>query len=294
MAVNSEATARPRCSYGRAARQWWRRAKELLWRSIVAVYISGRDTAQELSARLSERWGLGAPKREEYIVRFDAHQRLQHFLMMATFLVLAFTGLPQKFHDFYLSQWLIAALGGLERTQFIHRTAAWVMLLDCLYHGLYLVYTIGIRRKLDPLRMIPSSKDFQDLGQTISWWFGFTEERPKADRFAYLEKFDYWAVFWGIAIMGGSGLILMYPLLATKVLPGAIVPVAHAAHSDEAVLAVGWIFLVHILRAHFMPGSFPFNTSIFTGQMPRHRYREEHPLEYERLVQRGLVPALEP
>jgi hypothetical protein len=76
----------------------------------------------------------------------------------------------------------------------------------------------------------------------------------------------------------------MYPVWATSFLPGWFVPAALVAHSDEAMLALIWIFLVHIFFNHFSPGVFPMNTSIFTGKVARERYQREHLLEYEKLV----------
>ncbi|MBI4318397.1 MAG: hypothetical protein HY675_07895 [Chloroflexi bacterium] len=232
---------------------------------------------------LVQAQALATRMKEEQVVRFDVHQRIQHILMMSTFLTLAFTGLPQKFHSVPISEWLIAALGGLEMTQNIHHFAAWVMIFDCFYHGGYIAYTVAVKRRLTPLQMIPSIKDFRDAAQMFSYFLGLSRQKPRFDRFSYLEKFDYWAVFWGIAIIGGSGLVLMLPVLVSKVLPGQIIPVALAAHSDEAVLAVGWIFVVHFFYAHLVPHIFPFNSSIFTGRVPKSRYKEEHPLEWERI-----------
>ena len=221
--------------------------------------------------------------REQYVVRFDLHQRIQHVLMFSSFFTLAFTGLPQKFHDWAGSQWLIAALGGLEMAQQIHHIAAYVMLFDCLYHGLYLCHGILVRRQLKMLQMIPMPKDVLDAFQMFKYFFGLSDEKPRFHRFSYLEKFDYWAVFWGIAIIGGSGLVLLFPVQVSRLVPGGIVPVALVAHSDEALLAVGWIFIVHLFYVHFAPAVFPFNPSIFTGRVAKRRYAEEHPLEYERL-----------
>ena len=227
---------------------------------------------------------LGLYERADAILRFDIHQRVQHFMMMSSFIVLAITGLPQKFFELKSSENFIAFVGGLESVQFIHRFAAWVMIVCCAYHLLYLINTIVLKKNLGPLRMLPGLKDITDVRQTVLYWLGFVDNGPSFGRYTYLEKFDYWAVFWGIFIMGGSGLILMYPVIVTRVLPGGFVPVAHAAHSDEAILAIGWIAIVHILRAHFWPGIFPFNTAIFTGWVSHKRYKEEHPLEYEQLM----------
>ena len=87
--------------------------------------------------------------------------------------------------------------------------------------------------------------------------------------------------------MAGSGFILLFPVLVTKFLPGWVIPAALVAHSDEAMLALIWIFMVHIFFNHFAPGVFPINTSIFTGKVPKERYRREHALEYERLLEAG-------
>jgi cytochrome b subunit of formate dehydrogenase len=222
-------------------------------------------------------------EREEYIRRFDIHQRLQHLGMMSSFLTLAVTGLPQKFSSLGVSQWGIARMGGVDTARDIHHIAAWVMLGVCVYHVLYLVARVLIAGDLGPLRMIPSLKDVQDAADTLLYFLGAKKEKPRYGRFSYLEKFDYWAVFWGIAIIGGSGLILLFPVQTAKILPGVVIPAARAAHSDEAVLAAGWIFIAHFFYAHFSPKYFPFNTTIFTGRMSRRKYKEEHPLEYAEL-----------
>ena len=219
------------------------------------------------------------------IVRFDIHQILQHILMLSTFVLLAFTGLPLKFHDLAISQWWIEVLGGLETTRSVHHFAAWAMAADCLYHIVYIGYTtLVLKRRPLPLKMVPSPRDFKDFFQEIGYFVGLARERPKFDRFNWREKFDYWAVFWGMPILGVSGFIMLYPVFVTKYLPGWVVPASLVAHSDEAVLAVAWIFVVHFFFNHLAPGVFPLNKSIFTGKVPRERYQREHPLEYQRLM----------
>lgn len=214
-----------------------------------------------------------------YVVRFDLHQRIQHVLMFSSFIVLALTGLSQKFADLAISQQFIAALGGLEATQVVHHVAAFVMIFDGAYHLAYLFYSVGVRRQFQALQMVPSLKDFRDMFQMMAYFVGVSRTKPKFGRFSYLEKFDYWAVFWGMMVIGGSGLVLMFPVFVSRIVGGPVIPVALAAHSDEAVLAVGWIFVVHLFYAHLHPAVFPFNKAIFTGKVPLERYREEHPLE---------------
>jgi cytochrome b subunit of formate dehydrogenase len=223
------------------------------------------------------------------VVRFDRHQRLQHLLMMSSFIVLALTGLPQKFSDLSVSRWWVESLGGLETVRDIHRAAAFIMLADCVYHVGYLLYRIGVQRRLGCFGMVPTFRDLRDGLQTVLYFLGLAPEKPKFGRFSYLEKFDYWAVFWGIAIIGGSGLILMYPVPVTGLLPGQAVRVALTLHSDEAILAVGWILVMHTFNVHLAPWVFPFNPAIFTGKVSARRYAEDHPLEWARLEAAGAA-----
>ena len=221
---------------------------------------------------------------QKEIVRFDGHQIIQHVLLMVTFILLALTGLPMKFSTWGISQWWIGAWGGIGVFRAVHRVSAYIMIFDCVYHLVYIGWNGLVLKKPFPYKMIPSPKDFRDLAQEMGYFVGLAKERPKYDRFNWREKFDYWAIFWGMPVIGISGFIMWYPVLATRFLPGWVVPAALVAHGDEAVLAVVWIFLVHLVFNHVAPKVFPLNKSIFTGRVSKERYRDEHPLEYERLV----------
>ncbi|OGO38344.1 MAG: hypothetical protein A2147_10615 [Chloroflexi bacterium RBG_16_57_8] len=216
--------------------------------------------------------------------RFDIHQRIQHIGLALSFIVLVLSGLPLKFPAAGISQWWVAFWGGVEVTRAAHRIGAYVMVLVSVYHVVYLLYTVIILKRPFPIRMIPSRKDIVDFYQDLAYSFGLRKEKAVYDRYNWREKFDYWAIFWGVPVMAGSGFILMYPVFVTQFLPGWIVPAALVAHSDEAMLALTWIFVVHMFFSHLAPGVFPMNTSIFSGKVSRERYRREHTLEYERLT----------
>ena len=239
------------------------------------------------STALTTPWRFRALQAREQarvlVPRFDVHQRAQHLVMLCTFMALAATGLPQKFGSYGASRWWIDVLGGLDVVRTIHRTAGLVMLTDCLYHVSYVMVRVGFQGRFEMFRMIPTIQDAQNMLASFAYALGITRERPQFDRFSYLEKFDYWAVFWGIAVIGTSGIILLFPVQAAGLLTGPALPAALAAHSDEALLAVGWIFTVHLFYVFLAPESFPLNTAMFTGRMPAHRHREAHPLEHQRL-----------
>ena len=205
---------------------------------------------------------------------------------MVSFILLVVTGLPMKFNNAAISQWWVGVLGGIEAVRSTHHFAAYVMVAVCIYHLLYLVITMVAFKKPFPVKMIPDRQDITTLLWEIGYFLGIRKDRPKFDRFNWREKFDYWAIFWGMPIMAISGFILLYPVFIAKFLPGWIIPAALIAHSDESMLALIWIIMVHIYFNHFTPGTFPLNKSIFTGKVSRERYMKDHSLEYERMTKK--------
>ena len=131
-------------------------------------------------------------------------------------------------------------------------------------------------------------QDIKDFWATIKWFLG-KGPKPEYGRWTYWEKFDYMAVFWGVAVIGFSGLILWFPELFTKVFPGWLINVAHIIHSDEALLAVGFIFTIHFFNTHLRPEAFPMDMVIFTGLIPFDEFRHERPREYKYLKETGRL-----
>jgi cytochrome b subunit of formate dehydrogenase len=131
-------------------------------------------------------------------------------------------------------------------------------------------------------------QDIRDFVSTIKWFVG-RGPRPGYGRWTYWEKFDYMAVFWGVAVIGFSGLVLWFPVFFTKFLPGWIINVCQIIHSDEALLAVGFIFTIHFFNTHLRPEAFPMDTVIFTGYVPLEHMKHERPREYQELVESGKL-----
>lgn len=151
---------------------------------------------------------------------------------MVSFIVLVLTGLPLKFSDSPISQWWVGVWGGIEFTRTAHRVAAWLIVIVCVYHLAYIAYSTIVLKKPFSVKMAPSRQDLVNLFQEMAYFVDIRKERPKFDRFNWREKFDYWAIFWGMPVMAGSGFVLMFPVLATRFLPGWIVSAALVAHSD--------------------------------------------------------------
>jgi cytochrome b subunit of formate dehydrogenase/nitrate reductase gamma subunit len=218
--------------------------------------------------------------------RFNVFHRFIHLVMMVTFIGLALTGLPIKYPSAFWAKGLISLWGGVKGAGIFHR---WFAGITFGYFFLHLVWVLYHRVILKgglfgPDSMIPSWKDFKDLYQHLSYFLG-KGDPPRFGKFTYWEKFDYWAVFWGIAFIGGSGFVLWFPELFSHFFPGVLFNIAYTIHSDEALLAVGFIFIVHLYNAHFRAGVFPLDRSIFTGKIGAKDLMECHPLEWEDLKQ---------
>lgn len=219
---------------------------------------------------------------EGQFVRFDLGQRIEHSLLMLSFSALVLTGLPQKLHGSPWASWLVLSLGGIDSVRLAHRVFAMLLVAESVYHLGYVV--VGLwRRRLEP-SMVPAWKDVRDAWQMLQYCLGLAHKEPAFGRFDYRQKFEYWGVVLGAAIMIVSGAILWLPTYATRFFPGEIVPAAKEAHSSEALLAFLVIVIWHLYGVHLSPLRFPGDLSIFTGRISQRRMAEEHGLEYARYL----------
>lgn len=233
---------------------------------------------------------------QRYQVRFTPGQRYLHGVLFTTFLGLALTGLPLRFSHAWWAGRFAHIVGGFGAILFFHKfcavllTAAFLIHLgDVFYRGFYK----GNRTIFwGPNSMVPRGKDLADLWRHVRW-FVWSGPKPNFDRFAYWEKFDYWAVFWGMAIIGLSGYAMWFAPFFSKFLLGHWLNIALVLHGEEALLAVWFIFTIHFFNTHLRPGSFPMDLVIFTGKQTEQELKERHPEEYRRLVESGKLQLTE-
>jgi cytochrome b subunit of formate dehydrogenase len=237
--------------------------------------------------------GLAAASELEF-QRFTRLHRVLHVVMIVSFLSLALTGLTLKFS---YTGWAVVVsrlFGGFQSAGYVHRVAAVLMF------GLFTAHLVDLvrlkrREKLSLVKLLfgPDSmmfnrKDLQDFLGNLKWFLG-KGPRPQYGRWTYWEKFDYFAVFWGIAVIGLTGLMLWFSEFFTLFLPGWFLNVATIIHSDEALLAVGFIFTVHFYNTHLRPEKFPMDIVVFTGRMPLEEFKRDKPAEYAALVKAGTL-----
>jgi cytochrome b subunit of formate dehydrogenase len=236
-----------------------------------------------------------ATRREELQYRrFTRLNRTLHIVMIVSFMSLALTGMTLKFSYTGWARVLSQLFGGFESAGYVHRVGAVLMI------GTFLTHVVDLfRRKrqeygswkallFGPDTMLFTKRDLSDLVGSMRWFLG-VGPRPRYGRWTYWEKFDYFAVFWGMVVIGSTGLMLWFPEILTWVFPGWFINVATIVHSDEALLATGFIFTVHFFNTHLRPEKFPMDIVIFTGQMSLEEFKEDKPGEYEALVKSGQL-----
>lgn len=225
-----------------------------------------------------------------YFRRFSPFWRWLHAIFAISTMTLILTGSTLLFSNTDWAKAVVVLIGGTKMEGIIHRTAAILWLTTFLVHLAAVSINIWRSRKtfewFGGRSMLPSWRDLGDLKNMFMWFFG-RAPRPQFCHWTYWQKFDYWAPFWGAAIIGSSGIILFAPEKTAAILPGWVFNIATLIHAEEAILAAIFLNTVHFFNVHFRPERFPMSTTIITGAIPLDEFKHDHRLEYERLVAAG-------
>ena len=229
-----------------------------------------------------------------HFMRFTRAQRTLHAALFASFLGLAATGLPLRFSESIWARGLAKGVGGFGAILFFHKFCALVLTVAFLIH-LKEIVTRGIIHREKGIfwgatSMVANWKDVKDLFGHIRWFLGLGP-KPRFDRYAYWEKFDYWAVFWGMIVIGFSGYAMWFAPFFARFLPGWALNAVLVIHSEEGLLAILFIFSIHFVNTHLRPDSFPMDLVVFTGVESEEEFKTKRPQEYERLKAKGKLEA---
>lgn len=214
---------------------------------------------------------------ERTFLRFSLAQRWEHWLLFASFTALLLTGLPQKYRTAEWSQQILATPERLDLVRTIHHIAAIVLLLEVIYHLGHALFLL-LRRKL-PGALLPNGQDVRDAWDMLRYLLFLRKEKPSFGKYNFEQKITYWFVFFSIAILAVSGLIIWFPIFFTQFLPGGIVPAAKLAHSTEAIATTVFVILWHFYHVHIER----LNLSMFTGRLNEREMHTFHAKELERL-----------
>jgi formate dehydrogenase gamma subunit len=221
---------------------------------------------------------------EKKYLRFPLYRRVQHWVMVVSFITLGFTGLIQKFSEVAFSEFVIRTLGGVEPTRIIHRVAGIMLALVTIGHIGDFLYNWYVKRAR--LSMLPDKDDIINAWKLFRYNLGLEKDAPKQGFYTFEEKFEYWALIWGTVLMGVTGFILWNPLLANNLLPAGWIPAAKAAHGLEAILAVAAVIVWHFYHVFIKH----FNKSMYNGYMSQEEMEHYHPKALEETPIESLAP----
>lgn len=224
---------------------------------------------------------------ERTITRINLQLRVQHCALMVSVTLLILTGLALLYRDSAFGRFLIALEGGFEARGTIHRVAAGLLIITALYHFLYIVFSRTGHEEF--MQMLLRVQDFKDYGAALLYDVGLRNEKPQLDRYSYREKFQYWAFAFFVLIMIVSGFILWFHDWFFGLLPKWAFDVAIAVHSGTGTLILIVLTLWHLYLVHVSPGRFPIDWSFWDGKISEKQLQQEHPLEYKRLKEKGLL-----
>jgi formate dehydrogenase gamma subunit len=212
-------------------------------------------------------------------LRMTKNERIQHFLLLSSFITLVITGFALKYPEAFWVKWSIFIIGenAFIVRGVIHRIAAVVMVAASVYHLLYIIFTKRGRQLIRDMWFYRS--DLTDVTSSLLYIVGKSDERPKLGRFSYIEKAEYWAVIWGTFVMGGTGMVLWFENYFLPIINVDGMNIATAIHWYEAILASLAILVWHFYFVFLNPDVTPMNKAWFTGYLTRHQMENEHPRE---------------
>lgn len=262
---------------------------------VLVIALMLLHNALDVRRRLADHKRHRGAREAATVPRFTGFERIQHWLLVASFVTLAVTGfslaLGLRPIGFDPAAWTITRA-------WLHRGAAVLFVALALVHVIWLVTTRRGRMNLAALRPRvrsakdvacivcacmrlgpPTAADWRAMLETVRYNLGRRDTRPAQGRFTYAEKMEYFALVWGGIVMTATGLALWLagPLLSRA--PFWVASLADVIHLFEATLAALAIVVWHFYFVILRPEVFPLSRAMLTGKIPEREAREEHALE---------------
>jgi formate dehydrogenase gamma subunit len=221
------------------------------------------------------------------VIRMSLLFRIQHLILTVLLTVLAVTGFALMYHENSLARWIIEFEGGVHNRGIVHRVAAVLLLANLVYHVFYML--LSREGKPELRQLFIGRQDIDDFLQSLRYNLGMAKEYPRFGKYGYKEKFQYWGASAGILLISVTGIMLWAEEFSMRFLPKFILDLALIIHGYQGLLGFVLLYLWHIYNVHLHPSVFPMNPSWITGKVSVEWLREEHPLEYEKLKEEGLL-----
>ncbi|RPI18486.1 MAG: hypothetical protein EHM58_05375 [Ignavibacteriae bacterium] len=225
---------------------------------------------------------------EEYVIRFNLSERIQHVILFVSLIMLLITGLSLTYYDSWLGRMMIEIEGGLQGRGRLHNLFAFILIALCVYHAFYITFSDKGHKEISHLKF--RKKDFKKLIPGLKFSMGLNTNKPSSGRYNISQKFQYWGVVLGCAVMIVTGLILLLKVWGiAMIVPKWLWDITGVVHSNEGILIFIVLFLWHIYDVHLSPKIFPMNKVWLTGKISKQELQSEHPEEYEEIYGKEFV-----
>lgn len=204
-------------------------------------------------------------------VRMYAFERVQHILLLTSFITLLWTGFALKYPDSWWAQPLTMWEQQWPVRGVVHRVASVIFIGVAVMHAVALAVSRRLREHWKEL--LPRLRDLPDALRSFAFNLGLSSRRPKLPAYNFIEKAEYWAVVWGAVIMAATGIVLWANTWFLRYVPKVWMDVATAIHLYEAILAGLAILVWHIYFVVLDPEVYPLETTFITGKSVR---RDDH------------------
>jgi len=208
-------------------------------------------------------------------VRMLPFERVQHALLVISFITLVWTGFALKYSGQWWARPSLLREGNVR--SIVHRIAAVVFMSVAVTHVISLIASRRLRRHWTEL--FPKLQDAREALANFSYNVGMRSEKPFRSSHSYIEKAEYWAVVWGAIVMMVTGLMLWGNNLMLALFPKAWLDVATSVHFYEALLATLAIVVWHFYGVIFDPDVYPMDTAWLTGVSVKKIEEPEHQAE---------------
>ena len=217
--------------------------------------------------------------------RFTTGMTIGHLALTLSFVALALSGFALRYPETWWANILFHGETGLAARGVVHRAAGVVLVGIAIVNAIFLIFTKSGRRELGFLMM--SFRDLRDMVLNLGYMVGLRKHPPKFDRYSYIEKFEYWGMWWGTLLMIVTGFSMWFVNVFLKFLPKLALDVIALIHFYEAWLAVLTIVVWHLYYMIFDPHTYPMNWSWITGRITIEDFKERHPIEYQRETEKA-------
>jgi cytochrome b subunit of formate dehydrogenase len=212
-------------------------------------------------------------------IRMHRFERIQHGVMVLSFVALVLTGFALRYPD----SWWAAPMVRFESVWpvrgTLHRIAAVIIVAVSFAHVFTLIFNKKLREHWYGLA--PRWTDVPQAWGTFLYNLQLRKTKPRLPHHSYVAKIEYWAVVWGTAVMAVTGFALWANRYTFQWIPREWLDAAAAIHFYEAVLAKFSVIVWHFYTVMLDPEVYPVDPAFLTGETGRRPLREVIPVPAE-------------